>query len=277
MDQSRAPRQWGGRYAQRLVALTLRTKGTVCHLCGLPGADSADHDPPRSVLVAQGEANPDQLEYLWPAHFRPCNNTRRDQPITPALRARLREARLSSLGLTATRPDLSPRFAARRPTTPLPAQVAGRRTVVAGPPCSGKTTYVAEHASPSALVIDWDAIAQRLGSPHSHHHPPSMFASIDAEYRALLAQVPYAEEAWIIRSLGSPTERAEWAERYDAEVLVLRPDIDTLTARALDRPDPDRTVRDVHRWFAEDEGSPLPRRRTARRRRRRVVLEGSSR
>jgi hypothetical protein len=148
---------------------------------------------------------------------------------------------------------------------------------VAGPPCSGKTTYVAEHASPSALVIDWDAIAQRLGSPHSHHHPPSMFASIDAEYRALLAQVPYAEEAWIIRSLGSPTERAEWAERYDAEVLVLRPDIDTLTARALDRPDPDRTVRDVHRWFAEDEGSPLPRRRTARRRRRRVVLEGSSR
>lgn len=86
-------KEWGGRASQEAVALTLANKGTTCHLCGLDGADSADHDPPRSQLIADGVLNPDAQVYLWPAHRVPCNVGRGVRPITDDLRAELRAAR----------------------------------------------------------------------------------------------------------------------------------------------------------------------------------------
>ena len=62
--------QWGGRKAQQYVRLTLAEYGTVCWLCGLPGATSADHIIPRS----KGGAVYD-LANLGPAHKR-CNESR---------------------------------------------------------------------------------------------------------------------------------------------------------------------------------------------------------
>lgn len=106
--------KWGGRRVRALVDLVLATKGRTCHLCDLGGADSADHDPPRSVLLASGVADPDQLEYLFPSHRYPCNLSRQARPITQALRVELRAKRLRHLGLTEP-PAASPRFERRRP------------------------------------------------------------------------------------------------------------------------------------------------------------------
>lgn len=61
--------KWGGRRAARLRAATLDAYGTVCHLCGRPGADSADHLIPRAL------GGPDTLDNLRPAH-RSCNSAR---------------------------------------------------------------------------------------------------------------------------------------------------------------------------------------------------------
>jgi hypothetical protein len=106
---------WAGRKVRRLVTITLQLKGTTCHLCGLPGADSADHDPPRSVLVASGVVDPDALVYLFPAHRYPCNIKRKARTITDQLRAELRAARLRYEGKADAIADtLSPRFARRR-------------------------------------------------------------------------------------------------------------------------------------------------------------------
>lgn len=104
---------WSGRRVRVLVDATLHRLGTTCHLCGLGGADSADHDPPRSVLLAARMPDPDADAYLFPAHRYPCNNRRRDRPITDALRAELRAARLDYIGADADaeRAHLSPRFA----------------------------------------------------------------------------------------------------------------------------------------------------------------------
>lgn len=102
---------WSGRKVRRLVNATLRTKGTICHLCLLPDANSADHDPPRSVLVAMGVLNPDQLRYLWPSHLQPCNLSRGAREVTPALVAELRTKRLAVLGQVETKAPPSPRFA----------------------------------------------------------------------------------------------------------------------------------------------------------------------
>ena len=65
---------WGGRHSTRLRLLTLATYGTICHLCGRPDADTADHVVPRS------KGGPDALDNLRPAH-KTCNYSRRDLPL----------------------------------------------------------------------------------------------------------------------------------------------------------------------------------------------------
>lgn len=47
----------------------------------------------------------------------------------------------------------------------LPARAV---TLVAGPPCSGKNVYVAEHRGPHDLVVDLDALRLALGADGLH-------------------------------------------------------------------------------------------------------------
>ena len=68
------PESWGGRKAQEYVKRTLETYGTLCWLCRLPGANTADHIVPRS----RGGAVYD-LANLGPAH-KHCNESRGNRP-----------------------------------------------------------------------------------------------------------------------------------------------------------------------------------------------------
>lgn len=77
--------EWGGRAAQRMVALCLAVYGERCHLCGHDGADSADHVVPRAVAPELTW----QLDNLRPAHHAPCpscgircNSARGARPLT---------------------------------------------------------------------------------------------------------------------------------------------------------------------------------------------------
>lgn len=126
-----------------------------------------------------------------------------------------------------------------------------RVTLVTGPPCAGKSTWVAEHAGPSALVVCWDTIATGIGAS-THPTPGYLDSAIQAAYDRLLAQVPTATEAWIIRCLPDPAERAEWATRLGAEVVVLCPPREVLAHRALARRQPGRTMRYVDYWIARN-------------------------
>lgn len=107
--------RWGGRRVRALILMTIAAKGTVCHLCGLDGATSADHDPPRTVLLGQGVANPDHPDYLWPAHLL-CNQVRGARPLSDSLREECRVKMLAALGRVPAPVALSPSFAARRPS-----------------------------------------------------------------------------------------------------------------------------------------------------------------
>lgn len=40
---------------------------SICWLCGLPGADTIDHEPPRKVLLERG-LDPRDPKYWRPAH-----------------------------------------------------------------------------------------------------------------------------------------------------------------------------------------------------------------
>lgn len=64
-----------GRPWQRLKARIIRRDGGICHLCGQPGADTADHLQP----VVHGGPVYDESN-LAAAHQR-CNRRRHTKPI----------------------------------------------------------------------------------------------------------------------------------------------------------------------------------------------------
>lgn len=65
----RSSRPW-----ERVRQRVLRTKGTICALCGEPGADSVDHDVP----VARGGSN--HIDNLVPAHA-VCNQRKGNRTL----------------------------------------------------------------------------------------------------------------------------------------------------------------------------------------------------
>jgi 5-methylcytosine-specific restriction endonuclease McrA len=65
--------QWSGRLAVELTAQVLAVS-RVCHLCGKPGADTADH------LIPRKHGGTNSLDNLRPAH-RSCNSARGAMPI----------------------------------------------------------------------------------------------------------------------------------------------------------------------------------------------------
>lgn len=75
-DPTAPAEKWGGRKAQQYVRLTLETYGTVCWLCGFPGANTADHIIPRSLGGAVFN-----LDNLGPAH-KNCNESRGNRPAS---------------------------------------------------------------------------------------------------------------------------------------------------------------------------------------------------
>lgn len=106
-------------------------------------------------------------------------------------------------------------------------------TVVTGPPCSGKSTYVRNHAKPGDIVIDFDTLAQSIGSPVPHDHSPAVRnvvirmrrAAIDAALRITDADV------WIVDCNISP-ERLHAYRAARAVIRSMTADTDELHRRA---------------------------------------------
>jgi 5-methylcytosine-specific restriction endonuclease McrA len=70
-----------GRPWQRIKARVIRRDGGICHLCGQPGADSADH------LVPWSQGGTDDMSNLAAAHHNTpphCNRKRGDRDIATA-------------------------------------------------------------------------------------------------------------------------------------------------------------------------------------------------
>lgn len=121
-------------------------------------------------------------------------------------------------------------------------------TLVCGPPCAGKNTYIAQHASPDATIVDLDDIARELGSPRQWLHAPRYWRPAQDIWWRRAAQLD--GEAYAIRSVPAAADRQRVAEHVRADhVIVLLPPEAELYARAQARPDPHRTRGAIAQWL----------------------------
>lgn len=98
-------------------------------------------------------------------------------------------------------------------------------TVVCGPPASGKSTYVAEHASKGDLVLDADEIACRMtGKPIYTHSKEEIEAAVRYRNTALgkLGRSVEHKHCWLIVTASTRRGRSFW-KHYGKELVVLDP------------------------------------------------------
>lgn len=135
-------------------------------------------------------------------------------------------------------------------------------TLICGPPCAGKTTYVHQHRQLGDLVLDADDIARRLGSPALWDHPMEIAAQAQEVMANAMARVARMTSgtAWVIRSAPEAAERLWLARVLGAgQIIVLLPSRVVLMQRARSRPDPAGTMRVIRQWHARWQPSPCDR------------------
>jgi len=140
-----------------------------------------------------------------------------------------------------------------------------RVTVLWGPPCSGKSTYIRERATGHDIVIDLDRIALALaveGTPnHSyawHHRKLALDAREAIIHRAVVMASDDAR-VWVVDSNADAAKRAEW-KALGAEVVMLDTPREVCEQRAAaERPPPVRGL--VARWYAQHDPDTVGRSR----------------
>ena len=73
-------------------------------------------------------------------------------------------------------------------------------TVVTGPPCSGKSTYVQQHRYPGDVTIDFDILCMAFGAEVSHEQDPWLREVTAAAWAAAVRRAisESGHRTWII-------------------------------------------------------------------------------
>lgn len=128
--------------------------------------------------------------------------------------------------------------------------VRGLVTVVVGPPCGGKSTWVRAQKQAGDVVVDYDVLAQALGSETAHAAPDAVrsvaFAARSAAVSRVLKGV--GADAWIIHTSPSAEQMALYAEA-GALVVEIDPGIEACLERAVADGRPDGTSEVIQRWY----------------------------
>jgi hypothetical protein len=125
-------------------------------------------------------------------------------------------------------------------------------TIVAGPPGSGKSTYVTERAVQGDLIWDQDSILQRLGNyPDTMKHPGArhLIPFALAMREALISELtrPHGvERAWLIIGGANLAERKVLTMRLNATVIIMDTPPEECFRRIKN--DPSRLSSDMEEW-----------------------------
>ncbi len=114
-------------------------------------------------------------------------------------------------------------------------------TIVTGPPCSGKSTYIRDRATHGDIVIDLDRIALALTSEDTASHDyPDHVRTVARKARisaidAALIQHAAGQQVWIIDAAPTKEQRAYY-HRRGARFIDLTVTADVLATRLAARP-----------------------------------------
>ncbi len=125
------------------------------------------------------------------------------------------------------------------------------RTIVAGAPCSGKSTYVREHLQVGDVVYDYDTVHQALSGQASHQHDtrirPYVLKTRDGVLE-LLSQSP-DQDAWVITSSPKAMELRRLQELIDGEMVLLEVSAEDAHSRCDADRRPDAWHEYIDNWF----------------------------
>lgn len=131
--------------------------------------------------------------------------------------------------------------------------------VVTGPPCGGKSSYVAERMRPGDVRADFDLLAQAVGADGTHDAAisDSVFATAAAARRAVVGRVldaeqPLSDDAWLIWQKVPPV-MAERLEAVGAEFIEIDPGKEECLRRAREDGRPQRTFDGIEQYYAGEE------------------------
>lgn len=134
------------------------------------------------------------------------------------------------------------------------AQVRTPVTVVAGPPCAGKSRYVAERKGPRDLVWDYDTVEQALTLGDDHARADWALPFVCEARDALLvrlARTHMVERMWVITFGARRADRALPVPRLDVVILDIDPE--TCKQRAIDDHRPPSTLAQIDKWWNDYE------------------------
>lgn len=142
-------------------------------------------------------------------------------------------------------------------------------SILCGPPCSGKTTYIRERAKPEDIVIDLDTIMMTL-DPNYRHWTNGIYDSLLHKAvrvrNALLGSLQRrtSGKAWFIVSAPTEAEREWWHGKLGGEVILLHPGVAECKRRAINRGTPLATE-GIERWERSSRSPWMPKESKAKR------------
>ena len=130
--------------------------------------------------------------------------------------------------------------------------------LICGSPCSGKSTYIAEHRKRDDLIVDVDRIYHALSGDEEHGNELYVHKVAKKLMQPLYDIVRNREGEWhdayVISLAASPEQIAEAKERVNAdEVIIMDTPYEVCMERAKERPFYFQIL--VDEWFATRGGS----------------------
>ena len=123
--------------------------------------------------------------------------------------------------------------------------------LVYGPPCGGKSSYVANNLKPGEIVIEFDRLHRAItgGQPHEHNEAAVSFtlAARDAVVRRI-RRSDFDGVVWVVAGAPRRSDREYWRAMLGAEPVLIDESREVCIERA-ERERPAAWQGFVEQWF----------------------------